>query len=44
MKFKNRESGNVVSTDNPVTIKLMQESSTYEAIPEAKVEKKTKKK
>lgn len=34
MKFKNIRTGNVVRTENPATICLMQKSDRYVAVPE----------
>lgn len=34
MKFKNIKTGNVVRTENPVTIDLMQKSDRYVAVSE----------
>ena len=34
MKFKNIKTGNVVRTEKPVTIDLMQKSERYVAVPE----------
>lgn len=39
MRFKNLKTGNIVSTDNKVTIALMQKSPNYEEIKPEKKEK-----